>query len=44
MLSKRCNSGVNLWKISKKKTANNNYTFVNKYNWEEINFTSEKDH
>ena len=44
MLSIHCNSCVKSW-INKKRSAKNKKIkpFINKYNWEGINFPSEKD-
>ena len=45
MLSIRCNSRIKSWKKIKKdpQRITEIKTFINKYNWEEINFSSEKD-
>ena len=44
MLSIRCNSSIKSWK-NRKTFWNNkkNKLFINKYKWEGINFSSEKD-
>ena len=45
MLSIRCNSRIKSWKKNKKdpQRITEIKPFINKYNWEEINFSSEKD-
>ena len=47
MFSIRCNSRVNLWKNKNKKKNSERITkikpFMDKYNWEGINYPSEKD-
>ena len=45
MLSIRCNSRIKSWKKIKKdpQRITEIKPFINKYNWEEINFSSEKD-
>ena len=44
MFSIRCNSPIKLWRIGKhsERIKKSNF-FVNKYNWEGINFPSERD-
>ena len=43
MLSICCNNQVKPQRNKKRSTKNNKKHFINKYNWEEIGFPSEKD-
>ena len=43
MFSIRCNSRIKSWKNKKRPTKNSkNYTFLNRFNYEGINYRSER--